>query len=126
MNISNNYADLYIFTLKLLLQVEYLDEEEITIYLPKIRCDDEYYLIALSIENFRTLSKEDREKLTNFYFETKDIKDFNTKEYMDLLVKTNIVEKVKITPKNKDKKLPAIKINENFNGNLKNVLKEIL
>lgn len=45
---------------------------------------------------------------------------------MDLLVKTNVVEKVKITPKNKDKKLPAIKINENFNGNLKDILKEIL
>ena len=126
MNISNNYADLYIFTLKLLLQVEYLDEEEIAIYLPKMRCDDEEYLIALSIENFRTLSKEDREKLTNFYFETKDVKDFNTKKYMDLLEKANIVEKVEIVPKNADKKLSAIKINENFNGNLKDILKEIL
>lgn len=99
MNGSRNYGDLYVFTLKLLLQVEYLDEEEIAIYLPKIRCDDEYYLIELSIENFRTLSKEDREKLTKFYFETKDVKDFNAKKYMDLLVETNIVEKVKITQK---------------------------
>lgn len=57
MNNYKNHADLYVFTLKLLLQIEYLDEEEIAIYLPKVRCDDEYYLIALSIENFRTFKQ---------------------------------------------------------------------
>lgn len=125
------YSFSYVFILKILLRLEYLDEEEIALYLSKIRNEDEWDITIQEIENFRNLSKYNREKLVNAFRETKLGKvtlaqDQYAKRYINLLVNSNITKETKIIPCNKKEYLTAIEINNDFKGDLKTVLKKIL
>lgn len=125
------YSFSYVFILKILLRLEYLDEEEIALYLSKIRNEDEWDITIQEIENFRNLSKYNREKLVNAFRETKLGKvtlaqDQYAKRYINLLVNSNITKETKIIPCNKEEYLTAIEINNDFKGDLKTVLKKIL
>ena len=125
------YSFSYVFILKILLRLEYLDEEEIALYLSKIRNEDEWDITIQEIENFRNLSKYNREKLVNAFRETKLGKvtlaqDQYAKRYINLLVNSNITKETKIIPCNKEEYLTAIEINYDFKGDLKTVLKKIL
>lgn len=125
------YSFSYVFILKILLRLEYLDEKEIALYLSKIRNEDEWDITIQEIENFRNLSKYNREKLVNAFRETKLGKvtltqDQYAKRYINLLVNSNITKETKIIPCNKEEYLTAIEINNDFKGDLKTVLKKIL
>lgn len=125
------YSISYVFILKILLRLKYLDEEEIALYLSKIRNEDEWNITVQEIENFRNLSKYNREKLVNAFRETKLGKvtlaqDQYAKRYINLLVNSNITKETKIIPCNKEEYLTAIEINNDFKGDLKTVLKKIL
>lgn len=125
------YSFSYVFILKILLRLEYLDEEEIALYLSKIRNEDEWDITIQEIENFRNLSKYNRKKLVNAFRETKLGKmtlaqDQYAKRYINLLVNSNITKETKIIPCNKEEYLTAIEINNDFKGDLKTVLKKIL
>ena len=111
--------------------MKYLDEEEIALYLSKIRNEDEWDITIQEIENFRNLSKYNRKKLVTAFRETKLGKvtlaqDQYAKRYINLLVNSNITKETKIIPCNKDEYLTAIEINNDFKGDFKTVLKKIL
>ena len=125
------YSFSYVFILKILLRLKYLDEEEIALYLSKIRNEDEWDITIQEIENFRNLSKYNRKKLVTAFRETKLGKvtlaqDQYAKRYINLLVNSNITKETKIMPCNKEQYLTAIEINNDFKGDLKTVLKKIL
>ena len=125
------YSFSYVFILKILLRLKYLDEEEIALYLSKIRNEDEWNITVQEIENFRNLSKYNRKKLVTAFRETKLGKvtlaqDQYAKRYINLLVNSNITKETKIIPCNKEEYLTAIEINNDFKGDLKTVLKKIL
>lgn len=125
------YSFSYVFILKILLRLKYLDEEEIALYLSKIRNEDEWDITIQEIENFRNLSKYNRKKLVTAFRETKLGKvtlaqDQYAKRYINLLVNSNITKETKIIPCNKEEYLTAIEINNDFKGDLKTVLKKIL
>lgn len=125
------YSFSYVFILKILLRLKYLDEEEIALYLSKIRNEDEWDITIQEIENFRNLSKYNRKKLVTAFRETKLGKvtlaqDQYAKRYINLLVNSNITKETKIIPCNKDEYLTAIEINNDFKGDFKTVLKKIL
>ena len=125
------YSFSYVFILKILLRLKYLDEEEIALYLSKIRNEDEWDLTIQEIENFRNLSKYNRKKLVTAFRKTKLGKvtlaqDQYAKRYINLLVNSNITKETEIKPSNKEEYLTAIEINNDFKGDLKTVLKKIL
>lgn len=125
------YSFSYMFILKILLRLEYLDEEEIALYLSKIRNEDEWDITSQEIEHFRNLSKYNRKKLVTAFRETKLgkvtlVQDQYAKRYINLLVNSNITKKTKIMPCNKEEYLTAIEINNDFKGDFKTVLKKIL
>lgn len=125
------YSFSYVFILKILLRLKYLDEEEIALYLSKIRNEDEWDITIQEIENFRNLSKYNRKKLVTAFRKTKLGKvtlaqDQYAKRYINLLVNSNITKETEIKPSNKEEYLTAIEINNDFKGDLKTVLKKIL
>lgn len=89
-------------TLKLLLDLEYLDREELAYIVFKIKDESEYLLAKQEIINFRKLSFEDREQLINTFKSTHIgnitlVKAPSAAYYEALCEITGIIQKVKVT-----------------------------
>lgn len=116
---ENIYVFPFRFMLKVLLKVGYLDKEEIAYFLFKVRSEDEIDVIVQEIENFRKLSTKDRENLINTFKKTHIgnitlVKAASSGYYISLCQITGIIDKIKLTPENKENEISALKINDKY------------
>lgn len=116
---ENIYVFPFRFMLKVLLEVGYLDQEEIAYFLFKARNEDEIDVIVKEIENFRKLSIENREALINAFKSTHIgnitlVKASSAGYFISLCQITGIMDKLKITPGNRNGIIAALKINDTY------------
>lgn len=116
---ENIYVFPFRFMLKVLLQVGYLDQEEIAYFLFKVRNEDEVDVVVQEIENFRKLPTENREVLINSFKSTHigniTLGQASSASYFISLCQiTGIVDVVKINLNNITGKIKALKIKDNF------------
>lgn len=114
---ENIYVFPFRFMLKVLLKVGYLDQEEIAYFLFKVRNEDEVDVIVQEIENFRKLSTESREALLNAFKSTHIgnitlVKASSAGYFISLCQITGIIDKLKVTPDNRNGAIGALKIND--------------
>ena len=107
------------FMLRVLLRVGYLDQEEIAYYLFKVRNEDEVDVIVQEIENFRLLLTDKREALINAFKSTHIgnitlVKASSAGYFISLCQITGIMDKLKVTPVNREGGLAALKINNEY------------
>lgn len=107
------------FMLKVLLKVGYLDQEEIAYFLFKVRNEDEVDVIVQEIENFRKLPAENRETLINAFKGTHIgnitlVKASSAGYFISLCQITGIMDKLKVTPNNRNGVIAALKINDTY------------
>ena len=116
---ENIYVFPFRFMLKVPLKVGYLDQEEIAYFLFKVRNEDEVDVIVQEIENFRKLSTENRESLINVFKSTHIgnitlVKASSAGYFISLCQITGIMDKLKVTPNNRDGAIAALKINDTY------------
>lgn len=116
---ENIYVFPFRFMLKVLLKVGCLDQEEIAYFLFKVRNEDEVDVIVQEIENFRKLSTENRESLINVFKSTHIgnitlVKASSAGYFISLCQITGIMDKLKVTPNNRDGAIAALKINDTY------------
>lgn len=116
---ENIYVFPFRFMLKVLLKVGYLYQEEIAYFLFKVRNEDEVDVIVQEIENFRKLSTENRESLINVFKSTHIgnitlVKASSAGYFISLCQITGIMDKLKVTPNNRDGAIAALKINDTY------------
>ena len=104
------------FTLHLLLELEYLDKEEIGYILFHVKNEDELCLTIQKIKNFRALPPDSRTKEMDAYEKTQEgiltlVKAPSSGYYMYLCESTGICERVEVTVnKTSHNRLKAIKL----------------
>ena len=116
--IRNDCQNILVFpfrmTLKLLLELDYLDKEEIGYILFHTKSEDELPLIIEKIRTFRSLPAERRHSEIAAYKNTEEgkltlVKAPTSGYYMYLCYSTGLCERVSVeVNKTKDKKLPAL------------------
>ncbi len=116
---ENIYVFPFRFMLKVLMRVGYLDQEEIAYFLFKVRNEDEVDVIVQEIENFRKLPTDDREKLINAFKRTHIgnitlVKASSAGYFISLCQITGIIDKLKVTPSNRNDAIAALKINDTY------------
>lgn len=116
---ENIYVFPFRFMLRVLLRVGYLDQEEIAYFLFKVRNEDEVDMIVQEINNFRSLSETKREALVNAFKCTHIgnitlVKASSAGYFISLCQITGIMDKLKITPKNRNGAIAALKINDAY------------
>lgn len=116
---ENIYVFPFRFMLKVLLKVEYLDQEEIAYFLFKVRNEDEVDVVVKEIENFRKLPEENREALINAFKSTHIgnitlVKASSAGYFISLCQITGIMDKLKVTPNNRNGAITALKISDTY------------
>lgn len=106
-------------TLKLLLELGYLDREELAYFLFKIKDESEFELIVKEILNFRLLPIEKRKELLDAFKETHVgnitlVKASSASYYEGLCQITGIIDRIIVKPENLDKNIQAIKIKDEY------------
>ncbi len=124
---ENIYVFPFRFMLKVLLKVAYLDQEEIAYFLFKVRNEDEVDVIVQEIENFRKLPTENRKALINAFKETHIgnitlVKASSAAYFISLCQITGIMDKLKVTPRNRNGAIAALKINDEYIGYVEEIL----
>ncbi|MBQ6895545.1 MAG: AlwI family type II restriction endonuclease [Clostridia bacterium] len=124
---ENIYVFPFRFMLKVLLKTKYLDQEEIAYFLFKVRNEDEADVVIQEIENFRKLPKEDREALIDAFKRTHIgnitlVKASSAGYFLSLCQITGIISKFKMTPKNKNTSISALKIRNEYISYVEDVL----
>lgn len=120
-------------TLKLLLELGYLDREEIAYIVFKLKDESEYDLAVAEIKNLRKLSFLDRQEIINVFKETHIgnitlVQAPSASYYESLCIVTGIIDKTKVKYPNNgndsDLKISAIKIKEGFEDSVRKALNE--
>ena len=118
-------------TLKLILDLGYLDREELAYIVFKIKDETEYLLAKQEIINFRKLSFVDREALINTFKSTHIgnitlVKAPSASYYESLCEITGVIEKIKVEYPNYGNvdglKLPAITIKDEFKNYINHIV----
>lgn len=114
------------FMLKVLLKVGYLDKEEISYFLFKVRKEDEVDIIAQEVMIFRKLAADDRKALIDAFKATHIgnialVQAPSSGYYTSLCEITGIIERVAVHPANKKKSVPALKIKEDYKSYVKDI-----
>ncbi len=107
------------FMIKLLLQVGYLDQEEIAYFLFQVRNEDELDQTVGEIESFRRLPDDKRESRINAFRDTHIgsitlVKASSAGYFMSLCQITGIIDRIKITPDNRKTPITALKIRDEY------------
>ncbi len=107
------------FMIKLLLQVGYLDQEEIAYFLFQVRNEDELDQTVEEIESFRRLPDDKRESRINAFRDTHIgsitlVKASSAGYFMSLCQITGIIDRIKITPDNRKTPITALKIRDEY------------
>ena len=126
---KNIYVFPFRFMLKLLLKVKYLDKEEMAYFLFKVRNEDELEVTAKEILNFRRLGKKERESLIAAFRKTHIgnitlVQAASSKYYISLCQCTGIVENVNILPDNREERIDALRIKEEYLSYVQDVAME--
>lgn len=113
-------------TLKLLLELDYLDREEIAYFLFKIKDESEFELIVQEIKLFRKHLKETRKILIDTFKKTHIgnitlVQAPSTAYYEKLCEITGIIEQISITPLNRNK-INAIKLKDYYIPYVKDII----
>lgn len=116
---ENIYVFPFRFMLRVLLEVSYLDKEEIAYFLFKVRNEDEIDVIVQEILNFRKLNLASRKSLIDAFKKTHIgnitlVKAPSSGYYMSLCQITGIIDRLNIEPNNVEGSLSAIKINDKY------------
>ena len=116
---ENIYVFPFRFMLRVLLEVSYLDKEEIAYFLFKVRNEDEIDVIVQEILNFRKLNLASRKSLIDAFKKTHIgnitlVKAPSSGYYMLLCQITGIIDRLNIEPNNVEGSLSAIKINDKY------------
>ena len=116
---ENIYVFPFRFMLKVLLKVGYLDQEEISYFLFKVRNEDEVDLTVREILNFRRLSMENRKNLIDTFKSTHIgnitlVKASSAGYFMSLCQITGIIDKLRVTPVNREQVIAGLKINATY------------
>ena len=116
---ENIYVFPFRFMLRVLLEVSYLDKEEIAYFLFKVRNEDEIDVIVQEILNFRKLNLASRKSLIDAFKKTHIgnitlVKAPSSGYYMSLCQITGIIDRLNIEPNNVEESLSAIKINDKY------------
>ncbi len=124
---KNIYVFPFRFMLKVLMKVDYLDQEEIAYFLFKVRSEDEVDMIVQEIKNFRELSTESRKALINAFKATHIgnitlVKASSAGYFISLCQITGIMDKLKVTPKNRNSAIAALRINKSYVEYVKEML----
>lgn len=124
---ENIYLFPFRFMLKVLLKVNYLDKEEIAYFLFKARNEDETDLIAQEIQNFRKLPTENRKKIIDAFRATHigniTLVDAPSSAYfISLCNTTGIIDKINVSPDNRENSIPALRIKEKYIKYVKELL----
>lgn len=113
-------------TLRLLLELEYLDKEEIGYILFHTRKEDEFPLLMQKIKNFRSLAAKERTAEIEAYEATAEgkltlVKAPSSVYYMYLCYSTGLCDRIYVkVNKTKESRLPAIKLKD------KDLVKDLL
>jgi len=120
--ILNDCKNILVFpfrmTLKLLLELDYLDKEEIGYILFHTKFEDEYDLLVEKIKNFRNLQPMERQREIDAYKNTEEgkltlVKAPTAGYYMYLCSSTGLCTRSFVTVnKKKNNNLPAIKLSD--------------
>jgi len=103
-------------TLKLLIELDYLDTEEIGYILFRAKHEDEFQLLITKIKNFRSLSPIQRTNEINAYKNTEEgiltnVKAPTAGYYMYLCYSTGLCDRIVVSVnKTNNSKLPALKL----------------
>lgn len=124
---KNIYVFPFRFLLRVLLKVGYLDQEEIAYFLFKVRNEDEVDMTVQEIENFRKLPTENREMLINAFKNTHIgnitlVKASSAGYFISLCQITGIMDKLKVTPGNRNGAIAALKIKDTYIGYVEEML----
>lgn len=120
-------------TLKLLLELGYLDREEIAYIVFRIKDESEYDLAVAEIRNLRELNLPDRQAIINAFKQTHIgnitlVQAPSSAYYESLCAVTGIIEKNKVEYPNYGNdsglKLNAIKIKEGYEDSVREILDE--
>lgn len=119
-SISSDCQNILVFpfrmTLKILLELDYLDKEELGYIVFHTKAEDELPLLIEKIKNFRTLSPQKRQAEIDAYKKTEEgnitiVKAPTAGYYMYLCYSTGLCSRFNVeVNKLSDKKLPAIKL----------------
>ncbi|WP_027120047.1 AlwI family type II restriction endonuclease [[Mycoplasma] testudinis] len=117
------------FTLKLLINLEYLDREEMAYFLFKTKDESELALKIEEIKMFRNLSKENRKTIIDNFKKTHlgniSLVQASSASYYEKICKTTgLIETFQTVPSNSNKKISCIKIKSNCVEDAKNLLKK--
>ncbi len=117
------------FTLKLLLELEYIDREEIGYFLFNTKDESEINLKIQEIRHFRKLSQIDRKQIINAFKCTQLgnialVQAPSASYYENICETTGIVESFKIQPENLDIKLNAIRIKKEYKNQASQIIKK--
>jgi len=120
--IKNDCDNILVFpfrmTLKLLLELDYLDMEELAYIVFHTKSEEEFPVLLERIKNFRSLSPTKRTNEINAYRKTPEgnltlVKAPSAGYYMYLCFSTGLCQRTKVeVNKEKSNKLPAIKLND--------------
>lgn len=115
------------FTLKLLLELNYLDREEIAYFLFNVKDESELNLKIQEIKNFRTLKQIDRKNIINAFKQTQLgnislVQAPSASYYENICKTTGIIETSRIKPNNLDSSLNMIKIKDSCIENVREIL----
>lgn len=104
-------------TLKILLQLQYLDREEIAYFLFKTKNESEFKLTVQEILNFRKLSQSERIRTIQLFKDTHVgnitlVQASSASYYENLCYATGIIDRFKIKPINSPNQVAAIKLKE--------------
>lgn len=120
-------------TLKLLLELKYLDKEELAYIVFKIKDETEYSLALQQIRSFRKLDYTERVEIINAFKETHIgnitlVKAPSSGYYQALCLTTGIIEKSSTIVANPNNingiKLPSIKIKEGYEDYVQEIISE--
>lgn len=103
------------FMLKVLLEVDYLDQEEIAYFLFKVRSEDELELTVREIKSFRNLSDFQRASIIDAFKNTHVgnitlVQAASSGYYISLCETTGIIDKFRIHPENRETPITALRI----------------
>jgi AlwI restriction endonuclease len=120
-------------TLKLLLELEYLDREELAKFVFSIKSEDEIPLVIEEIKRFRSQNKTDRDTIISLFKKTHIgnitlVQAPSASYFENLCYNTGIIEKIKVQLPNpgssSSDKLPAIKIKSGHESYVKYILEK--
>ncbi|MDD4187163.1 MAG: AlwI family type II restriction endonuclease [Bacilli bacterium] len=114
-------------TLALLLELDYLDIEELALFVFRIKDNSEIPLAVNEIKNFRKLDNISRKELIENFKKTHIgnitlVQAGSTKYYQSLCVLTGIIEKTNVSPTNRDISISSIKLKNDYKALAENIV----